>query len=217
MHPSSAFNGLTYVSIFSVIIPLICCGLKFKTLDPVLRVLFFYLIISLLSEGISYFISINNNIPNYAVQHVYTVLECACIAWIYRLRFDSVRTKNMISVLFLLFLAIAIFRLIVAGHLNKQDSLLSTFESLFVIGLACGYFYKLMRELTISNLNEYYFFWINSGFLIYFCMLFFLFLFDSYLEKCDLSIYYFLYSLHLITNITYHVLQSIGIWKVRPA
>jgi hypothetical protein len=214
MNFHALYNAVTYVSIISVLVPLGSCIIRFKALNRELRALFFYIIISVMTDVISVILS-KNYIQNIGVQNVFTILECTCISYIYLLRFETVKSKNIIKIFYISFLAMALFIFFFREGYQKSNSLISTLEACFIITLSTAYFYKLMKELAIYKLNDYYFFWINSAFLIYFSMSFFMFLFDSYLERFDLAIFYFIYSFQLITNIAFNIILATGVWKIR--
>jgi hypothetical protein len=203
-----------YVSALSVIVPLICCILRLKTLNAELRTLFLYIIVCALTEAIS-FILAKNNIHTYITHNLFTVLECTLITYIYLLKFEIKKARYIITIFYFVFLALSIIIFVLRSGYNRSDNIISTFESCFFITLSFTFFYKEIYELNIPRLSEYYFFWLNSAFLIYFSMAFFLFLFSGYLEKYDLSIYYPLYSLYLLTNVAYNILLSLGVWKIK--
>lgn len=214
MEIQTLFDVLNHSSSISVILPLVCGILKFKTLNTELRVLFLYIILSALAEGLG-FVFIKNNIQTYLVYNAFTVLECLLLTFIYFNRFELKNTRTIIVFFNLIFLLLAFYVLIMKGKYNMQDSVLSTYEAAFLIALSGGYIIKVMREINISRLKEVHFTWINVGILIYFSMAILLFLFYSYIEKRGIKTYNNLYSLHWLTNIGYNVLLATGIWKTK--
>ena len=214
MEIQTLFDVLNHSSSISVILPLVCSILKFKTLNTELRVLFLYLILSALAEGLG-FVFIKNNIQTYLVYNAFTVLECLLLTFIYFNRFELKSTRTIIVFFNSIFLVLAFYILVIRGKYSMQDSVLSTYEAAFLIALSGGYIIKVMREINISRLKEVHFTWINVGILIYFSMAILLFLFYSYIEKRGLKTYNNLYSLHWLTNIGYNVLLATGIWKTK--
>lgn len=207
------FDILTYISIVSGLVPFICSILRFKALNSELRALFIYLSFTLIAETASYFLS-KNHIPNYFVQNIYTFIECSTIAFIYHQNLNNRNARLFIKLLYLVFFLLSLYRFFINDGLNQADSALSTYESCLVIFLALFYFYNEMKELNVPRLTEHYFFWINSAFLLYFLGAFAFFLFNDYIERLPLSIYYLVYGIQLIVNICYNVLLSLGIWKI---
>lgn len=214
METRTLFLTFLYTSALSVLIPLTCCILRFKALNRELRALFIYLVVSLVTEIISFVFSINS-IPNYIVRHIFTILECTLITYIYLHHFKAKPAGQAIRAAYFAFVILAFIVLVVANRINSQDSVLASYEACFFIVLSCITSYRLMEDLTVLKLSKHYFFWINAAFLIYFSMEFFLFLFDWYLEKCRISLYYLLYSFHLSSSVALNILLSVGVWKVK--
>ncbi len=214
MTSQSIYNAVSHVSALSVLIPLGFCLNDIRTLNKLLRVLFLYILVSMFAE-IGGLILSQNKIHNYLLQHIFTIIECGLIAWIYLFQFVNKWHKTIVYVVFCIFLLTSIVILIFKGGYNRGDSILSTFESCFIMTLSGIYILKNLREITLSKLSDSYFSWLNAGFLIYFSTSFFLFLFNDYIESCELTIAYILYSLHLISNIAYNILLGIGVWKAK--
>lgn len=208
------FNIIKYVSALSILIPFIFCIIKYKTLNKVLRVLFLYVIASAFTEGIGFYLLINN-IHTYRVQNLFTLIECTFITYIYYIKFERINAKRVITIFYLFYAILSYYLLVVKQGYNKQDNILNTMESAFFMALAYSYFYNLTRELDISKLTEYYFTWLNSAFLIYFSSGFVMFLFKEYIENLHLQYFYLVYCLYLIASIAYNIILSIGIWKIK--
>lgn len=208
------FDIINYISALSVVIPLVCSIIKFKTLNTELRVLFLYIILSAFAEGLG-FIFIKNNIQTYLVNNLFTIVECSLLTYIYFKKFELKSTRTFVVFFNSVFLVLAFYILVIREKYSMQDSVLSTYEAAFLIALSGGYIIKVMREINISRLKEVHFTWINVGILIYFSMAILLFLFYSYIEKRGLKTYNNLYSLHWLTNIGYNVLLATGIWKTK--
>lgn len=188
--------------------------MRFSTLNRELRVLFLYILISVLTEITSVILRTNKT-SNTAIQNLYTVIECSLITYIYILTFDTKKVRFVIKVIYAIFVALAIVVFGLAGNVNEADNLVSTYESCFFIVLSWAYFYKVIKEKNIARLNQFYFAWINSAILIYFSMAFFSFLFNKFSGQLEMSLYQFVYAPHLVTNISYNILLGIGIWKIK--
>lgn len=208
------FHILERISVSSSFIPLFICLIRFKVSNTEIKILFIYIFVSVLSEVFSLILA-EQYIKNNIVWNMFTVLECTLIARIYFLRSEVEKSRRIITFFYFLFLLLAFATLILKKGFNLPQSILSIYESWFFIILSYSYFFKMVRELNVDRLTDYYFAWINSAILIYFCMSFFLFLFDWYLEQSDLATYSILYTPHLLVNIAYNILLSIGIWKFK--
>lgn len=214
MDSQVTFDIINHTSSLSIGIPLFCCILRFKALNTELRVLFVYILISALTEVIGY-IQIRSNNHTYLTYHLFTVLECSILTYIYYFRYAAAKTRMAIAAFYFCFLILAFVILIVNTGYDDQSNILSTYEAAFLIALSGGYFLKIVRDFNIPDLNKFYFSWINTGVLIYFSMAFLLFLFEGYIEKRGLKTYNNLFTLHWLTNIGYNSLLGLGIWKIR--
>jgi hypothetical protein len=208
------FSIIKYTSALSVLIPFVLCLIKFKTLDKILRVLFFYLILSIFSELVGYFL-ITKNIQNYLSRNLYTVLEFTCLASIFYLRFNSKTIRKLILLFYFVFLFLVFYILVFKEFYNKRDNILTTFESSFFIFISYFYLFRLIKDMDNSIFLNSYFIWVNNAILIYFSAAFVLFLFIEYIEKFNKESYYYVVSLHLLANITFNLMLSIGIWKIK--
>ncbi len=215
MNSSLIFSAISFISVVSVLVPLIVGVVRLRSLNLAMKVLFIYIVVSTLTETLNtlfFFISKEN----YIVRNSFTLLETFFISWIYFIKFQSRRSRVSITLLFAGYLILAFYMLVIRHGFNQPDNVMNTVEAWFFIILTGLYFKKVITEINDVNISEPYFIWINSAFLLYFSMGFFLFLFTVYLEKCGLQQYYYLYSLHLVTNIAFNIILAIGVWKAHP-
>jgi len=215
MNFNSFYTTLHYISIFSAVIPFSVAIFKIKTLNQSLRVLFIYLSVSVITEFASRLLADSYVKGYYVVQNCFTVLEFLLIALIYYYEFSSASLKSLIKYLIWSYASISILAFVLLANFAEPHSLFSTIEACIMIVLSITFFYHLHKRLDIPELNNYYFFWINSAILLYFSTSFILFLFDGYLQQCDKNTFQLLYSLHLLANIAYNTLFSLGIWKFK--
>jgi len=209
------FDVIKHTSGLSVLVPLISCFYRMKALNQISIALFIYLLISVTADLMG-LVFMRNQIKTYVIFNSFTIAECSLFIFIYLSQFEGQQTKMLIKVFFLIFLILAFFIFVLNKGFNKQDSVLSSYEAVLLITLSISYFYKVMSELNIAKLNDYYFAWINTGVLIYFIIGFLLFFFSGYIERRGLRTHNFLYSLHWISNIAYNILLALGIWKIKP-
>lgn len=208
------FYYFTYFSLLSVVFPLALGLIKYKAFDVQLKALFFYLTIATIAEGINYFL-LSRHHNNLVVNNVFTVIEFSLLTFIYYKIFEKKSIKKFILCFYILLSLLSVYSYVFNLKYNKPDYVISTLESVFFISLAYLFYYNLLVEPNIHNIYNYYFFWINSAFLFYFSAAFFLFLFNGFLVKMDLPHYYFLYSFHLVFNITANLMLTTGLWKVK--
>lgn len=211
---NTIFSVIKYSSALSILIPITFCIINFKTLNNLLRVLFFYCVITVLMEGIGFFLFIANE-NTYMVQNSFTLLETTLLLIIYYLKFETKNQKRLIVSFYCLFIALSIYLFIIKKGFNKQDNILNTFESAVFMSCAYFYFFILMKELKILKITDDYFTWINAAILIYFSAGFVMFLFNEYIENLYINLFYLVYCLYLISSIAFNIILSMGIWKNR--
>ena len=199
----------------SVTIPLVFALTRFKTLNLTLRVLFIFLIISAVTEFLSFFLLDKNSDIIFAVQNIYTFLEYVFLVCIYFLEYTSKTMRKIILYFSFAYLIGTIVILFLLNRFTELNDVLNGINSFVMIALSVYFFYKIQSELNIPSLNQYPFFWFNCAILIYFGTSLILFLCGDYLDKCDIKEFQVLWSLHFIGNIIYNILFAIGLWKAK--
>lgn len=144
---------------------------------------------------------------------------------------------NIFSIIELFFLALIFFndekvhsinykRMIIWGVIvascidiffySKYDFSIGNFTVVRLYGLlvTVTYFVNILSELNVKNILTYSMFWINSGFLLYFCGTFFIFLLSDKVlsSKVDTKVFQQYWDTNLIFYIFFCLLASVGIW-----
>jgi hypothetical protein len=207
------YEVVSLVSLISLIAPLSISLIKIKTLNATLRVLLIYFFISVIAEILSRYENDKNLMLYDATQNTFTILECFCFSIIFYLQFTSRSGRTVVQILLILYLLLAMVIFWSISSFFVYNNTILVIESLMMIVFSVSFFYKVYSEQNIQALHNYFFFWINSGILIYFSASFFIFLFDGYLTKLDPSYFSLLHSIHQIANIATNSLFAIGIWK----
>jgi hypothetical protein len=199
----------------SLIIPFTIGVIRFKTLNVMLRVLFSYVIVCSLAEGLSVILASYNIYAYYFSQNVFTLLEYTFLVTIYFLEFKSKKERQVIWAVTLIYVMSVTYYFIRFDTFTMSTSIPYIIEAFILIGLSVYFLYKTQVELTIPSLKDYPFFWVNCAILIYFSTSLILFLCNDYLENCKREQFESLWSLHLIGNIIYNNLLGIAIWKTK--
>lgn len=209
------YRILSYISVFSAILPFIFGILKFQVLNKQLRILFIYIVVCLLTEASGIFVAKYSIKSYYLIQNIFTGLEYFLITAMYYIEFSS--NRNRISILFISFayLLFLLYFIIVAENYFNTDSISYTVESIILVVWSVYFFYKVQSERTIISLTQYPFFWVNCAVLIYFSTSSVLFLCNDFIEHCGKALFQKLWSLHLIGNIAYNCLFSVALWKTK--
>lgn len=171
--------------------------------------LFLYLIGSMCSDIFSAFFF------NFGGLIAYTFFECLIISYIFWVELESKILRRIVIITSLLFLIVSLCCVVLLDDLNLIDSITTSIEFVIIIFFCILYFFKEFYDLNKPKLTDYWFFWLNSSFLLYFGTSLFIFLFKSYFYELSVTIISFLWSIHLIVNITNNSLISVAICKVK--
>lgn len=202
---------IAYLSMLISILTLIYGILCSKYFSTELKYLLLLIFISVVSDGISYFFSVNR-LNNSLAVNLYSIIEVLLYLKIYSVNFKSGKFKIFpIVVLFVLstIIGVELFK----GQLIEMPSVaLMINSSISVMLLSILWFYRIFKNSEFSNLLKEPFFWINSSSLVYFSSSFFIFLFSNYLSSIGAVS---LWVLHNTLHIIYFVIIIIGFWKQR--
>lgn len=205
---------LSHLSSLSILIPFILLLMKIKALNSQFNALLVYIISSIITEIVGLCFLNNDNI-NLPVYYLFTILETTLISYIF---IKEVKEKHYISFLiigFIIFLISSTFGLLWYKSFFHADNFLRPFEFALILIYSLVFFYKTILNLNIKDLLNYYFFWFNSAFLIYFGTSFIFFLLLPYVAKENIYFINILGIFHLVMSIIYNTLLSIGIWKIK--
>ena len=200
MNYKSIYEILAHISSTSVLIPLFIGALNFKTFNTSLKVLFFYLCASGITELVSFMMA-HQKMNNTIVFLVFTVIEYISFLSLYCIEIKTPAFKKFYLFMLFFFGAIFLLNIFYFGGIDRIDTFSSTVESVVLIFTSIYYFYYILNNLHIPKLNQFYFFCINSAILIYFSMSLCLFLFSQYILQHDQFILRPLWIIHNISNI----------------
>lgn len=181
-----------------------------------MKALFVCLIVGVVSEiSVLALITRENTGLISTFQLLFSVFEFSAISYIYMNEFTKLFHKRVIWV-FALFYAISVSIVYInTRDLSQVIEVADIVEASLIIILSLFFFFKVFTDLEIPRLTDYPFFWVNSAFLIYFGTSFFIFLFNHVIKDFDETIIYFLAGIHHIINITYNILLTVAICKVK--
>ena len=208
MDLEALFTILSYTSAFFVSVPIIFLFFFYRYFNKITKLLLIYLLLSLLTEIIQ-LIFIKCGKESIYITNIFSLLEFLLIALMYHLALELKKIKKF--VFFGLILLIVLLFLI--RFQNGPMPVFNSFYISLIVLFSLYYFYRENRDMKIENLTSHYFFWINSAFLFYFGFSFFIFISDDFIVSAPRNIARVLWTFHLIVNIAYYSILSIGIWK----
>lgn len=206
---------------FTLIVSTIYSLFLFKKLSITYKIVVFWLIFSLITEGLAKFFAIEyqNNFPVYTL---FNICQVIFIGLFYYLLFEKKKNiQRLILVVCFLFLLYALPNYIqnpfLIGHKNKLITVP------IIIFFIFTYFYFLLKDLEVKNLKKAASFWISVGLLFYFTITFFSFLFkhfvlQEYLASLESGtehsfgkITHYANDVNLIANTLKFIMVSIGL------
>ena len=199
---------LSKISVISGIVPLLAAVYNYRNLDKLMRILFFFLLISSLFDfgqwiAFSYKPRTGHPLNTNPFLHVYVIISVVFFGLIYYNLFRSAALKIITLVLAVLAMGIVLYN---ARHFFDYPSVSNTTTSLFLIILSLTYFYQLLNPQTFIHIEKQGLFWFNSGVLFYSAVNIFLFMIFSRIPDKDKANYYVIFSItNIITNLIYTV------------
>ena len=195
-------------------LPAILIGLvKFRALSTPLRIVTVHVLIAGLVE-LAATILWNNKINNLFLLHVYTIEECGMILWFYSYLLSEGTDRKVFLYVFLGFAALSIANSMFLQGLTRNNTYARSIEAVIIIVCAVRYFYKLLSETKLKSPARSPYFWINTGFLIYFSSSLVLFTLSNYIRGPQYrQLRLDVWTLHAFFAIVLYALIAVGLWK----
>jgi hypothetical protein len=204
------------LSILSPLVPIIIFTTKPRALNFQLRVLFILSLCSLTFDLLSYLIYYFGY-SSILIFNLYTIIKLILSSLMIIKSSESYSNypfKFNLSLLFLISLTCLIANYFQNG-IYHSNLLTNVLTGLFIIYLSIVWFYFLLLEMKEKSLNEYYLFWIISGFLISNSLSFFVNISEEYIRTNQDNSAYLLWIINLVSNIIFNIFITIGLIKFR--
>lgn len=105
---------------------------------------------------------------NYPFFHLHIAVEMAALSWIYVLERGSIHGRKVQFMGMTLFLMGTIINAAWGEGLWNPPSLLLILESILLILLVIGFFWKTYAEMQVTRIEQHFLFWLSLGILIFF-------------------------------------------------
>lgn len=207
------FRSLIYLSSVSVLFPLVLSFIRKQYLDKALKILFCYLLVSLVVEVVATYWAFVLHKSNHFMLNAFAVIECILISLMFSQVFVSTRLKTLtlsITTTFTIF-SIALFSY--AESFFVFNSTISTVACLLINTWVFVYYYQVLQNPKKLALFKVPMFWISIGCSIYFSGTLFVFLYGEIilLDKSK-TLYQNLWIIYYILLFIFRTLLAIGIW-----
>ncbi|PRY23251.1 hypothetical protein CLV58_1428 [Spirosoma oryzae] len=207
---------VAFVAELITLLPVVLGSFYFRSLNHDIRflvVLFFLFFIRDISSNFLAYFQINNLF----IYNLFSILELVFLSLIFCYD-DTIKVENYRRVIRWLGIAciLASVFLYTRSDFSTGDFVIVRLYGIF---LTIFFFERALSDVAVKNIVKYPMFWVASGFLLYFCGTFFIFLLSSevlssHAEKDTFTLYW---DTNLIFYIIFCLLSSVGIYVNRYA
>lgn len=212
MHYSSE-QLIIFFAFLPILIASITGAIKFKKLDPTLKLLSLLIFFALVVESISRILWLYK-ISNLFLWPVYVSVEFAFLIWIYSMELQNKFLSKVKIWLILFFTAYVSYKTFqVSSRINLIDNSGRLLESMVLISIILFYYYKLYVNQPLSNLWSVPMFCVSTGLLIFFAGNFFIFLFINFILQYSQKLNYQIWIIHASLNCVLYLIYTFALWK----
>ena len=201
---------LSNITVASDFLPVIAALYNYRRLDPILRLMAIFCMLSVIPDVMGLVISYLQlrHYNNLFLIHLFDMMAAIFFSLIYYRAFYKPLFKKMALIFGITSLAAMIFNVIFIESMSTYPSVSNTVLCVFLIILSLVYFYQLLTRQEFTYIEKQGMFWINSGVLFYFAINIFLFMLFNKISVTDKYNYYMMQS---VTNIIANLLYSVGL------
>lgn len=153
---------------------------------------------------------------NLFLLHIFTVEECGLILWFYSCLFSGFINRKLFLYIFFSFFAFAVINSVFFQPLTQFNTYARSTEAVIIVFCSIAFFYKMLSDTNIERPERLPYFWINTGFLIYFSASLLLFTLSNYIRDVQhKQLKYDIWTLHAFFSILMYTFVTIGLWKYR--
>ena len=201
---------LVYIAIGSSFIPAALGILNFQKQQKALKILSAFVVLCAVTEIVNLIIVVKFEISNLPLHHFYTVVEFSVALIISSIiLYPSKNARIIYCMIIVSVLSILLVDLAFFESLDMLNSIPRVIEGLTMIAISVLFFYKVFVATELVDILKYPYFWLFTGWLVYFSGTFFLFV---YSYKTGMTITYpAIHSvLYIILNLVYTYVLWLG-------
>lgn len=211
----SVKEAIFAVAPYAPVLPFLIGLIRFRSLTVPLKVIAIHVFIAALVEQVAtvmWYYRINNLF----LLHLYTLEECGLILLFYSYVLRDFIKPRVFLYVFLFFLAFSIFNTAFLQSVTRNNTFARSIEAVIVIMCAVAFFYRMLGETRLNDPARSPYFWINTGFLVYFCGALLLFTLSNYIrgpqhQQLRMDVW----TLHAFFSILLYIFIAAGLWKHR--
>lgn len=199
----------------TVCLPIVAGLLNFRHLAKDCRILFYFILLSALSNVVSAILA-HQRVNNLYLYHFYTIAEYLVLSVFYYNKFTGwPLAQKAILVVCVLFTLLCLLNPLFFQNLSQFDSYTSSLEAIFVIIMSIALINKESELLTLQPWKDNPVNWFNTGLLLYFSGSMFLFLLSNYIVEASRTIQVVAWSTHATFVFFMYILFTIGFIKCK--
>lgn len=204
-------NFFLYTSPFALLFPLIICLKYTRQFSLPIQITSVYVFCASFTELVSTFLWLYKK-SNLFLLHAYTLIEFLIISIFYLVLFKPYLKKWILPGIIVSFLLFAAIDSIFFHNFQHFNVFARALECLIIISYAIYYLSKQLSEGKNISLQNNPIMQINTAFLFYFSVSFFLFLFSDYISH-GASKTHIVWMMHALTLWIYYTTIGIALWK----
>ena len=191
----------------SVLLPVLFGWHWYKNLTQEFRLLFWFFVSCVFFEIQASALKkvVGNNMPGL---HLYTATQMFAFSYVFRAYMRDKRMRDLITVNFFVFLALAIADATVINTIWKHNTIARPYASMSFVIYALIFFYQLLKSDRVLYSWQYPMFWFSLSALIYFALNAHNFILNNYLIKYNKDIVNLSVYTHALLNIIAHCLSA---------
>lgn len=182
-----------------------------KKLGMVQRLLVLMLIITGLVEVVSEVLW-RNGVNNYALFHIYAILEFSVLMLIYRSTFKEQLIRKSLKAAIFVFVVFGAVNALFFQSLQEPNTHVITTSSILLVGLSVWFLFRVLNDMRYDRLEKSAMFWINIGVFTYFSSSFVLFNFGEELVPYSIESTINVWTLHIFFNVLHYIAYCIALW-----
>ncbi|WP_337044899.1 hypothetical protein [Emticicia sp. 17c] len=215
MNKLMLFSTLVEVSI---LVPVIIIFLKRKYIHSELRILIYYVAITLIRNffGVTsdlLFYTGGNNFNTLFFYNWHSVLGFYIIVFLYFRLLSNQYWKLFIIIATLIFTVLTVMEIPSGSITDVRTALFNkytyTTSSLLILIIVLGYFYQLLQDLKVENITQFPYFWVSVGLLFYFGGSLFVYLF---LLKVQIGTAQITWTINSALSFLLHITMCLAFW-----
>ncbi len=197
---------------FAPIFPILVGAIRFRRLISPQKWLVVLVIFCLLIEFLAMYMArqTQNNLPLY---HLFICVEFSLLTIILYQSYKGLIPKKYLSPLLYTFWGLAILNVVFFQKLHEFASHTRTLESVFILIVVIRYFFLVLKELKIKDLDKSFSFWVSTSLLLYFSVGLPQFIYSNYIISQEDAAFFEVFAIRGVLNILLYLFYGVALLR----